>query len=258
MRLGDLDSAQIESMLNFLASALSADRYALAMGVVEADAVQGRIESEDRFSDENYWLAFFGEPSDGGVWGWQFGGHHLAINVSVADERSYLPPTFIGIEPGDYEANRASVAPMDAYRQAGVSLINALDEGQRSAATVSSRPGELYTGAGDDGVIPRIEGLKADGMSETQQQSLLNAIELWVGILDESSSQARLSEIRAELDETYLAWHGDPDSDSIYYRIQGPHLIIEFTTQEGEDGAAHYHSVYRNPSNEYGSSLSRQ
>ena len=47
---------------------------------------------------------------------------------------------------------------------------------------------------------------------------------------------------------------GDIDgSGPIYYRIQGPSLIIEFSTQ-GDVGsdAGHYHSVYRDPTNEYG------
>ena len=51
-----------------------------------------------------------------------------------------------------------------------------------------------------------------------------------------------------------FAWHGPADgSGAIYYRIQGPTLLIEFSAQ-GALGAAggHYHSIYRNPTNEYG------
>jgi len=40
---------------------------------------------------------------------------------------------------------------------------------------------------------------------------------------------------------------------NIYYRIQGPTLLIEFQV-EGNLGAneGHLHSIYRDPTNEYG------
>ena len=69
-----------------------------------------------------------------------------------------------------------------------------------------------------------------------------------------ASAQARLAEITAELPDTHFAWHGNTDGNGrIYYRIQGATLIIEFSTQGnlGGDGG-HYHSIYRDPTNEYG------
>lgn len=45
-------------------------------------------------------------------------------------------------------------------------------------------------------------------------------------------------------------------SGSVYYRIQGPHLLIEFSTQGNPgDSAGHNHSVYRDPTREYGGAL---
>ena len=72
--------------------------------------------------------------------------------------------------------------------------------------------------------------------------------------MPEPDAAARLDEIKAELNDLYFAWNGKVDgSGEIYYRIQGPSLIIEFSTQGnvGADGG-HYHSVYRDPTNEYG------
>ena len=69
-----------------------------------------------------------------------------------------------------------------------------------------------------------------------------------------ASAEVRLAEITAELGDTYFAWHGNADgSRRIYYPIQGPTLIIEFSTQGNLGGdAGHYLSIYRNPANEYG------
>lgn len=78
--------------------------------------------------------------------------------------------------------------------------------------------------------------------------------ELWVGILPEEAAERRLAEVSDELDQLRFAWNGPSDgSGSICYPIQGPNLILEFSTQ-GAVGSdeSHYHSVYRNPANEYG------
>ena len=73
-------------------------------------------------------------------------------------------------------------------------------------------------------------------------------------MLPPQNARMRMEEIESHLNDTYLAWHGPTDgAGAIYYRIQGPDLIIEFSTR-GEIGAGsgHYHSIYRDPTNEYG------
>ena len=256
VRIGDLNDAQSAAMHHFLSTALSAEGYATIVGIVGAEAALAQTPGAARrqWSADNYWLAFFGEPSADRKWAWQFGGHHLAVNVTVVAGRSYLSPTFLGIEPASFTSGGATVAPLNAHRQAGLALINALDDQARSAATVTNRPRELWAGAGQDGTIPPLEGTQVADWSAAQQQLLLDTIMLWVGLLDVPSSQARLAEIRADLGNTYFAWYGPEDSSGpIYYRIQGPNLILEFAIQGnlGSDGG-HYHSIYRNPTNEYG------
>ncbi len=259
VRIGDLNDAQAAAMHQFLSTALSADGYATVVGIVGAEGALAQTPGAAgrQWSADNYWLAFFGEPSGGSKWAWQFGGHHLAVNVTVVAGRNYLSPTFLGIEPASFTSGGATVAPLDAHLQAGLALINALDNQARSAATVTNRPRELWAGAGKDGTIPPLEGAKVADWSAAQQQLLLDAIMLWVSLLDAPSSQARLAEIRADLGNTHFAWFGPVDgSGSIYYRIQGPNLILEFGIQGnlGSD-AGHYHSIYRNPTNEYGTGV---
>ena len=102
-----------------------------------------------------------------------------------------------------------------------------------------------------------LEGTQVADWSAAQQQLLLDTVTLWVGLLDAPSSQARLAEIHTDLASTHFAWFGPVDGGgSVYYRIQGPNLILEFGIQ-GNLGseAGHYHSVYRNPSNEYGTGV---
>ena len=259
VRIGDLDAAQQAALHNFLTTALSPKGYDMAMGTVGAeDALREALWARIlRWSSDNYFLAFFGEPALGSAWGWQFGGHHLGVNVSVVEGRSYLSPTFVGIDPAVYERDGVTVMPLAAEEAAGRALMQGLDGAAQQAATLDISPvaaGEVLTGAGKDGVIPALAGSKAGDWTAEQRQRLLDTIALWVGMLPEESAQLRMAEIAADLEETYFAWNGAVDgSGPMYYRIQGPTLIIEFSresdlTTEG----GHYHSVYRNPLNEYG------
>ena len=161
LRVGDLDDEQTAALMHFLSAALSERGYAVTIGIVGADReLSDSIQAIFlKWSSENYWLAFFGEPSEYEVWGWQFGGHHLALNVTVADGRSYMSPTFLGVEPSSYtNEDGSTVSPLDPYIEAGLALFNSLDADTRRLATVATRPEEVWAGAGKDGFIPALEG----------------------------------------------------------------------------------------------------
>ena len=77
-------------------------------------------------------------------------------------------------------------------------------------------------------------------------------------MLDRSSSRARMAEIESELEAVIFAWHRDAGG-SLYYRIQGPSLIIESSTEgDPPECTSHYHTVYRNPVNEFGRAVYRE
>ena len=259
VRIRDLDAAQQAALENFLATALSPQGYATVQGVVGAEDALGQSWWAGLlgWGSDNYFLAFFGAPATDQAWGWQFGGHHLGVNVSVVGGRSYLSPTFVGIDPAVYERDGVTVMPLAAQAAAGRALFQGLDSAAQQAARLDISPaaaGEVLTGAGQDGVIPELAGSKAGNWPAAQRQQLRDTIALWVGMLPAESAQLRLAEIAADLEETSFAWHGALEGGGpIYYRIQGPTLIIEFSNEDGAAEGGHYHSVYRNPVNEYGS-----
>ena len=256
VRIGDLKDAQRAALHDFLTQALSRSGAELAYGVIAAEAVLADASRASRvgWHPDNYWLAFFGEPSAAGDWSWQFGGHHLAINVAVTGGVMSMSPSFIGIEPAAFVLDGAERAPLRGYAAGGVALLEALSGEQRDAAIVGGRPRDLYASAGRDGVIPPVEGSRVAGWPAERQRQLLDLIALWVGVMPPAAAERRLAEIEAELPHVRFAWNGRTDgTGSIYYRIQGPTLLIEFSTR-GSLGAegGHYHSIYRNPTNEYG------
>ena len=82
----------------------------------------------------------------------------------------------------------------------------------------------------------------------------------WVGILNDEAAKAKMSEIKANLSETWFAWSGPTTIGSAaYFRIQGPTLLIEYSPQRlrGNGGldTTHTHTIYRDPTNDYGARL---
>ncbi len=255
-RVGDMTAEQRAAMHAFLSTAMSRYGAELVEGVMAAEGILSQSPRAARFdwSSDNYWLAFFGEPSTENDWSWQFGGHHLAINVAVRDGVFSMSPTFIGIEPANFELSGSAAAPLEDQVTRGVDLMRSLPESIQQASLVDSRPREVYAGAGEDGVIPPLEGSRVAEWPAAGKEQLLEIIGLWVRIMPAVAAERRLAEIGDGLDQLRFAWNGPHDgSGSIYYRVQGPELILEFSTQ-GSVGSdeGHYHSVYRNPANEYG------
>jgi hypothetical protein len=117
-------------------------------------------------------------------------------------------------------------------------------------------------GPGQDNRKIAPEGLKASEMNAAEQAMLLDLIAEWAGIINKSSADARMAQIKAELNETWFAWSG-PATGSVgsnitaYYRIQGPHLVIEYAPQNDEP-ANHVHTIYRDPVSDYGHALVKQ
>jgi beta-mannanase len=116
-------------------------------------------------------------------------------------------------------------------------------------------------GPGQDGKKIAPEGLKASAMNDKQRAMLLDLVDEWAGIANETSAHARMEQMKSDLNETWFAWSGAATADSganitAYYRIQGPHLVIEYAPQNDEP-ANHVHTIYRDPTNDYGVSFAK-
>jgi hypothetical protein len=64
----------------------------------------------------------------------------------------------------------------------------------------------------------------------------LDLIAEWAGIINKNSADSRMAQMKAELNETWFAWSGPTTGSArsniiAYYRIQGPHLVIEYAPQ---------------------------
>ncbi len=219
----------------------------------------GRPPSGDLFGSDLYFISFLGTPSATEPWMLQFGGHHLALNVTVAGNKGVLTPTLTGAQPALFKLNGKTIRPLGRESDKALALLQALDDKQRNQAVLGYQVADLVLGPGQDGKKIAPEGLKVSSMNARQQAMLLGLIAEWSGILNEPYASARMDQLKGEVKEMYFAWSGPTTAEvganiTAYYRIQGPHLVIEYAPQSDEPGN-HVHTMYRDPTNDYGSAL---
>jgi uncharacterized protein DUF3500 len=257
IRMGDLGPEQRSALMSLLQTALSADGYRKVMEIMRGDEVlrtgsagRGGRAGGPTFGLDEYYLAFLGTPSTSTPWMLQFGGHHLAINLTLAGSQASMTPSLPAAQPATYSFEGREIRPLGKENDKGFALINALDDAQRAQAILKHQVADLVLGAGQDGKVIQPEGLNAASLSAAQQTMLLDLVQEWSGIVNAAFATPRMAEIRANLPKTFFAWSGPTTNGSIaYFRIQGPTLVIEYAPQKTVD---HIHTIYRDPTNDYG------
>jgi hypothetical protein len=100
---------------------------------------------------------------------------------------------------------------------------------QQQAAILGSSTIDLVLAPGQDGKTIQPEGLAAAQMNADQQTALLKLIGYYTGLVNAENAAARLDEVQATLDQTYLAWYGPTSEGSAaFFRVSGPAIVIEF------------------------------
>ena len=187
----------------------------------------------------------------------QFGGHHLGINVTIAGPHAVLTPSLPAAQPATYTLNGQTIRPLGAENDKGFTLINALDKAQQAKAILNYQVRDLVLGPTEDGKTIQPEGIPVSELNASQQNLLLDVAHEWVGMLNDAAAAERMAEIRANLLKTWFAWSGSTRNGELaYYRIQGPTILIEYAPQQGD--LDHIHTIYRDPTNDYGSSLAKK
>ena len=256
LRLGELTKPQRAAALDAIAAVLSKDGFQKVIDIMNADdqLVKGN-DNRMRFGTENYYLAVFGTPSATKPWMLQFGGHHLGINVTIVGKDAVLTPTQTGTPPDSVTRTGQTVRPLGRENDLAFKLVNMLDAEQQKQAILGAKPKNLVLGPGQDGKTIRPEGLECAALEEDQRATLLDLVGAWVHILPNDAAASRMAALKEKIDETYFAWYGPTTNGSaVYYRIQGPTLLIEYAPQGGTN---HIHTVIRDPSNDYGKALTK-
>lgn len=273
LNLHDLTEEQKEAALTVLEATLNDEAYELAVNIMNGDQYLLDYSNTTEESLGQYYIAFFGEPSADGTWSLQFGGHHLGLNADLNGQTQSITfaPTHLGSQPYSYTTeNGETITTMDGIYTDAFAFYKSLTDEQLSTLYQGESVANLTCAPGDTCDFSTGTGLAGSELTDEQKELLLELIKNYAGMADEEAWEAQKAEILATIDDTYISWSGATEYDTttgngIYFLISGPKVYLEFSGQNGSAGAdvagdittgwGHVHSIYRDPSNDYGNSV---
>ncbi|QDT00831.1 DUF3500 domain-containing protein [Adhaeretor mobilis] len=258
LQLGKCNQQQVEAACDLMGTLFSKQGYAKMCHIMLADdqlLKGGRARSG--FGTEEFAVVIFGTPSPDTPWAFQLDGHHVGVNLAIEGKKLTMSPSFIGTQPEAYHLADKKIRPFERETDGATELINSLDPKLQAQAIVKPKRGRIKTGPGTDGKVPEAAGVSCADFSDAQKEALMKLIAQWVNDLPPEQAELRMEQLRKEIDQMHFAWHGPTAAGSdVSYAIQGPTLIIEYACQNlGDKPTDHLHSMYRDPTNEYGKQL---
>jgi len=271
----EMTGPQREAAFGLMRASLSAKGMKLTRDIMHLNETLAELVNDFEFLGEwMYNITVMGKPSATDPWGWQLDGHHAIINYFVLGDQVVMTPYFAGSEPviatsGKY---KGTVILQDEQNK-GLAMVHALSETQRKKAILSfSKTGNNnLTEAFKDNVVLDYAGVRASELSAGQRGQLVDLVDLYISNMDDGHARVKMDEVKRHLDNTWFAWIGGTESNSVfYYRIHSPVILIEFdhqrpanlgifATDPNQPTQQHIHVVVRTPNgNDYGKDLLRQ
>jgi hypothetical protein len=264
LQFTNLTTAQITAALAVVAAAsgtVTDEGYSEIKQIMAADDVLKATSGTTTYSSGIYFIAFLGTPSTTGTWMLQFGGHHLAVNITYkAGEVIGATPRFEGIEPKSWVTSGTTYAPLAGEQSAMAAMLASLSSTELASAKLSATFSDVLLGPNEDGQFPSTkQGLAVSSLTSAQQLLVLAAMKPWVEDVDDTTAATLLATYKDELSSTYIAYSGNATlaANADYVRIDGPSVWIEFVCQTGVvyPTQIHYHSIWRDHTRDYGNSF---
>jgi hypothetical protein len=271
----EMTETQRELAFGLMRASLSTRGFELTRNVMRLNETLAELADDPVFLGEwLYFITIMGRPSRTEPWGWQFSGHHAIVNIFVLGDQVVMTPLFLGSEPvrapsGKYKG----VVVLQQEQKDGLEMVRALTGAQQQKAILSfSKTGNNnLTEAFKDNVVLEYAGIQAKDLESPARKQLRDLAQLYVSNMDDGHSRVKMSEVEKHIENTWFAWVGDTQDNSVfYYRIQSPVILIEFDHQRPANLAKfakdpkvptqqHIHCVVRTPNgNDYGKDLLRQ
>lgn len=282
--LGEMTYPQRRLAHRLVAAGLSRSGYVTASTIIgletTLDAIEGWTRPDGGRDTGLYYVSVFGTPDAAAPWGWKFEGHHISLNYTIANGQIVAPtPTFFGANPAEAALNgMAALRPLGNVEDLARELVHDLDEGQRAAAVLTpvappdivtlsqayvaevAEPPERLAPAGREQYeITRYtetpKGLSASKMSDAQREILHALVHAYLDRMPDELAAIEAEKLQRQgLGGIHFAWAGGLERrQPHYYRLHGPRFLVEYDNTQND--ANHIHSVWRDPSNDFGARL---
>lgn len=257
----DMDANQKQLLYDFMQVYLSAKGFKKTRDIMDYEYYLKEIQPKNPSRiPENQFVAFYGDPGKDKVWGWKFGGHHLALNFTVVNHQLSFAPFFFGVYPAEAETGeRKGTRLMKEEEDMALDLINSFNEKQKNKAIFSLTTFNEVLTTNSVHVGPLAdEGISVKDMNPTQKAGLNQLIMHYLSAMPPKIAEMRLKHIAAEdFHAVKFAWAGSTERKKAhYYRIQGKSFLVEFDNTQ--DNANHIHTVWRDFRGDFGTDLLKE
>ena len=191
-------------------------------------------------------------------WSWRIGGHHVAVHVTVADDRVVgTTPSFLGANPA-VDPERAPCGRADAARarRGWPAPPGGADAGgarRRPDRRRRRRPTSYRDRSCSRTCVPSPSAIRHADLGAPRQAALERLIRHYVERVAARGRGERRgsgSSPPASATSTF-AWAGsDAPGRGHYYAVRGPSFVIEYDNTQ--NGANHIHAVWRDLDNDWG------
>ena len=236
VRMGDLTEKKRNLGYSLLGVALSADGLTQTRNIMKLNQFLGDSNggNQKTLTEGHYFFTFMGTPSTTKPWGFQYEGHHVAINYFVLGDQVVMTPTFMGSEPTTATYKGEKISLFRPETTAGLAMIRSLTKAQLAKVVSSQDNGneDMKAGAGSDNLKLAYAGLRGSELTTAQRKKLLAVAGVYIGYINEGHAEVKMTEVEKHLDDTYFYWMGETKDDSaFYYRIHSPVVLIEYDAQ---------------------------
>jgi hypothetical protein len=238
-----------------LTTGLSHQGMKKAFDIMYLDQVLFEREQRAIRDPELYYLSVFGEPGEGGAWGWRLEGHHLSLNFTIEDGRVVsASPAFLGANPAIVRGGAQDGMRVLAGEEIlGRELLNRFAEKDRTRIVIQAdAPRDIVTEASRRAEIGKPAGLSYALMSAEQKKAMVQVVAFYAARLRPDIAEAEMARIeKAGYEQIHFAWAGGASpGDPHYYRLHGPTFLIEYDNTQND--ANHIHTVWRDLEDDFG------
>jgi hypothetical protein len=260
--LKEMAPAQQKLAFALLSAGLSQRGYIKAVTIMALEDVLRILEDgKGPVRDPDlYFFSIFGEPSEGGTWGYRVEGHHVSQNFTIVNGAIAAAPSFFGANPAEvHEGPWKGLRTLPKEEDLARDLVRSLRPSQletalldqaayRDILTANSRQAALHG---------QPSGLPVAQMNALQRQKLQELLGEYANNVPEALAERRETEIRSAGDYLHFAWAGGMNpGEPHYYRIQAPAFLVEYDDTQNQ--ANHIHSVWREFDGDFGRDLLRE
>ncbi len=251
--------------LALLKSSIGEPGFEKANAIMELENVLREIEGrspDDKHRDPlNYYITIFGNPSKDKAWGWRFEGHHIALNFS--SEKNALvssTPSFFGSNPGIVPIGpEKGKQILKLETELGLELANSLTPEQKLKAVFAEKalPDIISFNKRKASSLEPF-GLRYSEMTATQQKLLSQLLDVYVKNYQLGFAKTLMNKIKkAGIENLTFAWAGGfAHGAGLYYRIQGPMLLIEYDNTQNNTN--HVHAAVRDLTNDFAEDILKE